>query len=307
MEYPATYPMTLNGCAHWMREPGTDNSINFAFKKGFTGAPWVEVMRWRPEDTFQTPEVVAKFKPTKFSYMHSFSITESHVVFLFYPVKIDPKKFPESNFHAFEVFDGNRTDKTDVFVVNLKNGDVKGPFSTDYAYSAHHINAFEKSEEEIVLDWCPTPFENMREYLKLENMLNPPATFDPESVTTTGGVEVTRFTINTREGTVKSEEFPNTINSKFINNFDFPTINEEYRGKKYCITYGMAAFAYSRVAVVKKNVCDPDKDEVFYRENHYFGETHFLPTPGLTLIRYPKLIKRTNCFQGVTLRMMVSC
>merc|ERR1711971_1040493 len=94
--------------------------------------------------------------------------------------------------------------------------------------------------------------ENMREYLKLENMLNPPATFDPESVTTTGGVEGTRFTINTKEGTVKSEEFPNTINS-----FDFPTINEEYRGKKYCITYGMAAFAYSRVAVVKKNVCDP--------------------------------------------------
>ena len=28
-EYPDTYPITLTGCAHWMREPGTDNSINF--------------------------------------------------------------------------------------------------------------------------------------------------------------------------------------------------------------------------------------------------------------------------------------
>ena len=182
-----------------------------------------------------------------------------------------------------------------MFVVNLKNGDVQGPFSTSYAYSAHHINAYEKSEEEIVLDWCPTPFENMREYLKLENMLNPPAVFDAESVTTTGGVEVTRYTINTEQGSVKSEEFPNTINSKFINNFDFPTINEEYRGRKYCITYGMAAFAYSRVAIVKKNVCDSDKDEVFYRENHYFGETHFMPTPGLTSI-----YKRLHVCHSVT-------
>ena len=126
-EYPASYPFTLNGCAHWMREVGTDNSIYFNFKKGFTGAPWVEVLRYRPENTFQSPEVVASFKPTKFSYIHSFSITENYAVFLFYPVVIDPKKYPESNFHVFELFDGsNVTDTTDVFVVNLNNGDVKG-------------------------------------------------------------------------------------------------------------------------------------------------------------------------------------
>ena len=126
-EYPASYPMTLSGCAHWMREVGTDNSIYFNFKKGFTGPPWVEVLRYRPEHSFQSPEVVASFKPTKFSYIHSFSITQNYAVFLFYPVVIDPKKYPQSNFHVFELFDGsNATDTTDVFVVNLNNGDVKG-------------------------------------------------------------------------------------------------------------------------------------------------------------------------------------
>ena len=90
-EYPPSYPIVLNGCAHWLREPGTDNSINFNFKKGLTGKPWVEVLRYRPGDTFQTPEVVGFFYPTKFSYMHSFSITENYAVFLFYPVKIDAK------------------------------------------------------------------------------------------------------------------------------------------------------------------------------------------------------------------------
>ena len=101
MEYPYNFPITLNGCAHYMREVGTDNSINFNFKKGLTGKPWVEVLRYRPGDTFQTPEVVGFFYPTKFSYMHSFSITENYAVFLFYPVKIDAKVFIPSLMTTF--------------------------------------------------------------------------------------------------------------------------------------------------------------------------------------------------------------
>ena len=101
MEYPYNFPITLNGCAHYMREVGTDNSINFNFKKGLTGKPWVEVLRYRPGDTFQTPEVVGFFYPTKFSYMHSFSITENYAVFLFYPVKIDAKVFLPSLMTTF--------------------------------------------------------------------------------------------------------------------------------------------------------------------------------------------------------------
>ena len=126
-EYPASYPFTLNGCAHWMREVDTDNSIYFNFKKGLTGAPWMEVLRYRPESSFQSPDVVAKLKPPKFSYIHSFSITENYAVFFFYPVIIDNAKVLEENFHVFEAFKwSNETENTDIFVVDLKNGDVKG-------------------------------------------------------------------------------------------------------------------------------------------------------------------------------------
>ena len=41
-----------------------------------------------------------------------------------------------------------------------------------------------------------------------------------------------------------------------------PTINEDYRGKRYCIIYGLSAFAYSRIALVKKNVCNAKEDKV---------------------------------------------
>jgi len=278
-EYPDKYPITLTGCAHWMREPGTDNSINFQMKKGLTGPPWVEVQRYRPEDTYQTPQVVATFTPTRPSYIHSFSVTENYVIFFFYPVIIDSKKIFRSNFHVFELFDGgNKTDLTDIFVVHLKSGQVDGPFKTGYAYSAHHANAYEKSKDELVVDLNPTPFENLREYLRLVNMLNPPAAGEPQ-VSTAEDQELTRYTINTATGKVDVSQFPNTINSRYINTFDFPMINEDYRGKKYCILYGLSAFGYSRTAFVKKNVCDSSKDKVWHQENHYGSEMSFIPNP----------------------------
>ena len=52
------------------------------------------------------------------------------------------------------------------------------------------------------------------------------------------------------------------FSSRFINSFDFPTINEGYRGVRYCVVYGWSAIDYSRQALVKKNVCDSTKDQV---------------------------------------------
>lgn len=178
-------------------------------------------------------------------------------------------------------FDGsNKTDTTDIFVVDTKTGSVLGPFHTDWIFSLHHINAYENEDNEIILDLTPSPFENMREYLRLENILNPPLEGSPEAeVSTTDKLEITRYKINLKSGKVINSHFPNTINSRYINTFDFPTINEAYRGKKYCYVYGVSAFAYSRTALVKKNVCNPEDDKVYYLEDHYMTEMHFLPNP----------------------------
>ena len=51
---------------------------------------------------------------------------------------------------------------TDIFVMNLKSGHVKGPFASPWVFSAHHINAYENSENEIVLDICLTPLKFMK-------------------------------------------------------------------------------------------------------------------------------------------------
>eukprot|EP00092_Neocalanus_flemingeri_P065782 GFUD01080056.1.p1 GENE.GFUD01080056.1~~GFUD01080056.1.p1 ORF type:complete len:543 (+),score=150.85 GFUD01080056.1:194-1822(+) len=279
MEFPNAWPATLSGCAHWIREVGTDNSINFQRKKGLTGPVYVEVQRYRPEDDYANPQVVATFVPKKLSSIHSFSITENYAVFFFYPVIIDGKRMFETGFHVFDLLTWLENEQTDVFVVNLKTGNVT-QFETKPTYSAHHANAYENGENELIVDISPTPYINLRDYLALENQLNPPEV--STGVFTTDEEEFERYTIDLANEKIKSEHFPNTIKNKFVNNFDFPTINEDYRGLPYCIVYGWSAMDYSRMALVKKNICDSTKDLVFYIEDHYSSEMHFLANPTKT-------------------------
>jgi len=274
--FPPFNPFPLTGCAHWMREPGTDNSINFRHVKGLRGAPYTEVHRYTPGNDYQSPQLVATFVPKKTSSIHSFSITENYAIFFYYPVTIDGPKMFETGFHVFELLQWLDNEMTEVYVVNLKTGEVR-QFETEPTYSAHHANAYEDGDD-LVVDLCPTPYINLRTYLELEKQLNPPKV--SKGISTTADQEFTRYRINTKTGLVVPSQFPNSIKNKFINNFDFPTINEDYRGKSYCIVYGWSAIDYSRQALVKKNVCDSTKDLVHYVENHYSSEMHFLPRPG---------------------------
>ena len=55
-----------------------------------SGQSYIEVYRFRPENSFDEPEVLTTFTPKKTSLVHSFSITEDYVVFFFYPLDVDP-------------------------------------------------------------------------------------------------------------------------------------------------------------------------------------------------------------------------
>jgi carotenoid cleavage dioxygenase-like enzyme len=275
MQYPPLLPLPVTGCTHWMRELGTDNSINFQQKVGLTGGQYVEVHRYRPEDQYGAPQVVATFVARKQSSIHSFSITQNFAIFFFYPVIIDGKKMWGANFHVFELLQWLEDERTEIFVVDLRTGEVR-KYQTDPTYSAHHANAYEDGDE-LVVDLCPTHYEALRTYLDLENQLNPPAI---SKGSTTASQHFSRYRINTATAAVTTASFPNTLGSRFINSFDFPTINENFRGVAYCVVYGWSAIDYSRMALVKKNVCDSTQDKVHYLENHYSSEMHFLPRPG---------------------------
>ena len=96
-------------------------------------------------------------------------------------------------------------------------------------FSLHHVNAYEYVKDTLVLDMAPAPYENIKEYCLLKNMLNPPEKGSEGADKCSTG-ELTRINVNFRTGLVNSTLFSNPLNNKFVNRFDFPTINEEYRG-----------------------------------------------------------------------------
>ena len=139
------------------------------------------------------------------------------------------------NFHIMNCLDGQEDEPTDIYVVNLKTGSVD-QIVAKTLFSFHHINAYETNEGNgIVLDMSPGDPYGMRDYPLLDNMLNPPQYSDLLNGSTTGNNEVTRYHINLQTKTVDSTTFPNLMegqNSRYVNRFDFPAINEAYRGRE---------------------------------------------------------------------------
>ena len=89
---------------------------------------YVEVHRFTPENRdYSKPEVVATFYPHKISAVHSFAITESYAVF-FNPAMTYDMSMPNiyaKKFHVLELLEYIENEFTDVFIVNLKTGEVQ--------------------------------------------------------------------------------------------------------------------------------------------------------------------------------------
>ena len=59
------------------------------------------------------------------------------------------KKYWSSNFHVFELLEWLDDEKTDIFVVDLKTGNVT-TMQTDPFYSAHHVNAYQDTKVRLL-------------------------------------------------------------------------------------------------------------------------------------------------------------
>ena len=232
---------SLSGVTHWMREPGTDNSIYPMGKRGetFLLPNYIEVQRFTQNNTdFSNPEVVATFIPKKMSMQHSFSITENYAIFMYSPVvtSSNPMCMMKNRFHILDCVEVLEDEETDIYVVNLKTKGVQ-EISAEVLFAMHHINAYEiNNGKEIILDLSPTDELGLKTYTALDNMMNPPENSTSDDTSTCGAHEVTRYHINLETNQVTSTTFPNLLDystgARFINKFDMGIINEAFRGQK---------------------------------------------------------------------------
>ena len=230
----------LSGATHWQREVDTDNSIYFMARSGGLFSPfYVEVQRFTPDNLdFANPEIVATFNPKKMSMVHSFSVTKNYAVFFYYAMATTGGMCMIRNrFHVMECIEEMENEPTDIYVVNLKTGEVH-EISAMTFFAFHHINAYEiNNGTEILLDMSPSDPRGLEEYPAFENMLHPPEHSTGTNGSTCGDEEITRYHINLVSKTVEASTFPNLHtgeNKRYVNKFDFGTINEAYRGKEVC-------------------------------------------------------------------------
>ena len=226
---------TISGLTHWQREVGTDNSLYLMGKNEDNGT-FVELQRYKPENSnFSDPEIIAKIAVNRNSMVHSFSITKHYAIIFNYPVVLDTGVcIIENHFHGLECLKTLENEFTDIFIVNLKTEEVM-KFATEPIFSIHHINAYETVESEIVVDLVTNDPMFLKEYSLMNNILNPPE-FSNGSITMSN--EIMRYSINLQTNSVTPSRFPNYIlgpNRRYVNNFDLPTINENYRGREVCI------------------------------------------------------------------------
>jgi len=252
--------------AHWLQEPGTRNSINWRYRMtyGGFGDIYVDVLRWRPGDGYNDAELITSFLPNKISVIHSFSVTENFVIFFFTPLVMQVDLWSNwiNNFHLFELLSWDESTCTTFYIVNLNTGEVQVA-EADPFFSVHQINSYEE-EENIILDLCLVNHDNMADYQRMTNFLN------PEVKGISVAQPAARFTINKRNMEVAKS---------FIGEgFDFPTINEAYRGRKYCIVYGWISIDYSVITIIKRNICTGEK-LTWHKKNHYPSEMSFVADP----------------------------
>ena len=154
------------------------------------------------------------------------------------------------------------------------SNDLTGTFSlqVDAYFFQHHINAYEINDgREVIVDLSPSDPWGLAEYVKMENMLNPPEFSNGSNADGVGEAEITRYHFHLDTGSVETIAFPNLMEkenalSRYINKFDFPTINEAYRGKEVITSFSPNLLKESLLHIFLKILAQNN----FGAQNHNF-------------------------------------
>lgn len=222
-------------------------------------------------------ENIVSIKRKKLSYMHAMGLSENYAIIFADPLYINQWKILE-NVQPVESLEWFPSEKTDILVVNLETKEVT-EIPVEAKVHMHFVNAFEKNGK-IIIDYITYPNFNFIRDLTMHalNNITNRNKIDPAS-------RLVRYKINPKRKTVKVNNFTRRKKRQFVNNMDFPTINEEYRHKKHCYIYGVVLKSdnvhLATMSLVKKDLCN-GTDKHWSREDHFATEPTFVANPNAT-------------------------
>jgi carotenoid cleavage dioxygenase-like enzyme len=155
-------PLPVRFDPHTLRTLGAAGA---ALRMGHTGTAHPHVTRSGTAVAYETELIppsayvvraggreLARIKEPRPAYMHSFAITERHVILTEAPFRVDPLKLITDWEPYIRNFRWDGSQPTRLHVVSLETGRVKATLETDPFFTFHHVNAYEDGDDRIVVD-----------------------------------------------------------------------------------------------------------------------------------------------------------
>ncbi|XP_019637736.1 PREDICTED: carotenoid isomerooxygenase-like [Branchiostoma belcheri] len=269
----------VQSCAHPIVEPGTNNSINYVLQPGMLPGEKQQYFVVRMKD-LTSFEIMANFQTDKSTYMHSFGLTKNYVIFFAHPAIVSVEKMV-TTVEVAESMQWFPDEKTNIVVANIKTGKVEY-LQHDAIFVTHHANAYETDDGKLVVDLCASEMG-----ISILTQYQIPELRNLSSLhKSVAASRFYRYTIDLANKSVETKAFRSMDPMEdFMHQIEVPIINENYRARQYCYVYGVPLdFNPSNpvngsLSLVKKNICTPGKDQIWYHPNHYASEPSFVPNP----------------------------
>ncbi|MEU5692915.1 carotenoid oxygenase family protein [Actinosynnema sp. NPDC020468] len=248
--------------AHPHRAPLTGDLVNYVLKFG----PRSVYRLYRQRPGSRTREVLAELATDKPGYLHSFAITERHVVLVIFPLVVNPLSFLVRGKPFIENYRWRPDRGTRFVVFDLEDGSVVADARTDAFFAFHHINAYD-AEGRVVVDISAYPDAGVVDALYLDRVRGDAELPLPFPV---------RYEVDLAGGGVRERRLAEEA-------FELPRISYlPHNGRDYRYAYGVGAHRNGRDdffnQLVKLDVRS-GRTRMWHEPGSYPGEPVFVAAP----------------------------
>jgi beta,beta-carotene 9',10'-dioxygenase len=256
---PAPGQMTV---AHPHRIPGTGELVSYATRFG----PYTRYRIYTQDERTHRPRVITQLPAPRPSYMHSFAITERHVVLAEYPFTVVPVAIPLSGRPLIANYRWHPRRGTRFRIVDLSAPDKPVTCQAEPFFAFHHVNAYQRGGE-LIVDLCGYDDAGIIGVLYLDRLRAPGLQLP--------AAQLRRYRLPLDGGDAIREPLPEV-------RLELPRIDYDRRnGRPYRYVYGTGTGADGGFPDrITKADLDRGAEAGWAEPGTYPGEPVFVPTPG---------------------------
>ena len=246
--------------AHPHLDRSSKGMLNFAAHLGAR----TEYRFFRIAPDADEPQVIARIPARKTGYVHSFGLTERHIILAEFPWVLNPIKLalsgrPYAENYAWEPDRGTR-----IFLIDRDSGEATGPIVTDPMFAFHFVNAYEDADGTIVADLSAFEDASIVERLYLDRLRSGGGVPD---------VALRRLRIDPREETIQIERL---IDAPFeLGQINYGRCNE----RPYRYAWGVGAVEDGWFDTIVRADVEARSELTWSEPGCYPGEPVFVAAP----------------------------